>query len=716
MREWIDAARRIPPRRLPGKAVRVLLRQTRAQVRRWRVLRSPGELTDEAFRAALEPGLAGLSTEALVDHFASRPRPRFFLEPGSARRVAAWLKEHHPRLAERTVAAADAICAGVYNLLGSGPRFLGPEPDWLADFISGYRWRPAYHRSIDYLDLGRASDVKVPWELSRCQHFVTLGRAYALTGDAKYAAAFVRQLRSWLLANPCERTVNWGRAMEVALRAISWLWAFWLFQDAPEFTQQDRWRLLKSLVQHGRYIWDHPECSDLHINGNHCLSNGVGLAFLGILLPELREAGAWRRRGLELLTREMPRQIHPDGVNFEQGIGYHGLVLEFYYATVRLCQANDLPVDPGVLHLLERMIDFVYSYTRPDGRFPQIGDNDDGRLLYLDDEPVGSHRRHLAVGGVLFDRPDLLGAAGDSVETAAWLFGPERVESVARRATRSARQPGSRAFPIGGFYIMRHGQDYAIIDAGELGMRGLGGHGHNDLLTLELCIDGQPVVVDSGTYTYTRSAVERNRFRGTAAHNIVQVDDEEIARLGNGSLLWQIANDAHPTVFTWRSEADFDFFDGEHDGYERLPQPVRCRRRVLFDKRRRLFIVDDEVSGQGEHHLHLRFHLAPGLTVEPSGAGWLLRAGATSVRVLPLRTDGLDAALEDDWVSLGYGHRQPGRCLRFSRRGRVPQQFRTAFVYAGNPEERAVPMSLSTDEAERLERALELLTRLRGAA
>ena len=50
---------------------------------------------------------------------------------------------------------------------------------------------------------------------------------------------------------------------------------------------------------------------------------------------------------------------------------------------------------PLVRERLERMFEFMLAYTRPDGTFPQIGDNDDGRLANLDDEPVGSHRRHL---------------------------------------------------------------------------------------------------------------------------------------------------------------------------------------------------------------------------------------------------------------------------------------------------------------------------------
>src|SRR5438034_1985236 len=98
------------------------------------------------------------------------------------------------------------------------------------------------------------------------------------------------------------------------------------------------------------------------------------------------------------------------------------------------------------------MFDCMLAYTRPDGTFPQVGDNDDGRLANLDDEPVGSHARHLAVGGVLYDRPDLLAAASGALETAIWLCG---TEVLGRHATADAAGPGSQAFARGGFFVMR---------------------------------------------------------------------------------------------------------------------------------------------------------------------------------------------------------------------------------------------------------------------
>ncbi len=62
---------------------------------------------------------------------------------------------------------------------GSGPTDLGPRIDWLADFKTGRRW-PLDHITRIRLAYGDGSDIKVPWELSRCQHLPAARRC--LTG------------------------------------------------------------------------------------------------------------------------------------------------------------------------------------------------------------------------------------------------------------------------------------------------------------------------------------------------------------------------------------------------------------------------------------------------------------------------------------------------------------------------------------------------------
>ncbi|MBV9544166.1 MAG: alginate lyase family protein, partial [Chloroflexi bacterium] len=418
-----------------------------------------------------------------------------------------------------------------------------------------------------------------------------------------------------------------------------------------------------------RHILRNLEFSDN--NGNHYLSNGVGLLFLGVLLAEFSDAKRWRQKGFEIVWGEIQRQVHADGVDFEQAIGYHGLVLEFWYSSILLCERNGIDVPRHVRERMERMFDFVLAYTRPDGTFPQIGDNDDGRLAGLDDEPVGSHRRHLAVGGAMYGRGDWLAAAGEAVETAVWLCGSDVLDEA-----RTPVEVKSAAFPVAGFYVMRAPDITMVIDAAEVGMRGIGGHGHNDVLSFDLWAAGAPVLVDSGTYTYSADAAARQLMRSTSAHNSLRVDREETSRLGTGRWLWRIENDARPTIQRWSSDDEFDVLDASQDGYRRLPQPVTHRRRIVFDKRRRVWCIDDVVEGSGAHLVELFFH--PAVPVQCDGNGVRLHAPRADVWLFgPAETE---FRTEPGWISRGYGQRESATVLVYSKHGPVPLQLRTWIV------------------------------------
>jgi len=667
--EAVVRLRRVPPRRLPAAVGRYALRTARSRVRRWRLHQRRGELPD----AALARALGGTPVEQVFAGFLGR-----FIDAAEARHRARLLAERSPALAARTRAQAEQTLAHVFDLLGSGPVHLGPRIDWHTDFKSGIAFvRDGLEADHDSLRLDEPCDVKVPWELSRCHHWVGLGRAYALDGDPCYAREFVAQLTAWLDDNPWPYGVNWGRAMEAAVRAVNWLWAAALFAEAPEFTPALKQRWLKSLLQHGRHIAGNLEYSDN--NGNHYLSNGVGLLFLGVLLPELADAAGWRQTGLHIVWGEIERQVYADGVDFEQALGYQGLVLEFWYSCILLCERNGIPIPPIVRERTARMFDFVRSYTRPDGTFPQIGDNDDGRLAALDDEPPGSHQRHLAVGAAMLGRGDLLAAAGQAVETAVWLCGPAVLDLPA-----APSEPVSQAFPEGGFYILRAPDVLMIIDAAEVGLRGIGGHGHNDVLSFDLWAAGAPLLVDSGTYTYSADPAARQALRSTAAHNALRVDGQETSRLGTGRWLWRIENDARPTVHRWLTGPDEDVLDASHDGYRRLPHPISHRRCIRFDKQRCAWWIDDHVehldgSGDapgGEHLVELFFHPArapqiDGLDVRlaaPRADLWLFGPAGTTLRQ------------EAGWISRGYGHREPARVLVYAVRAPLPLRLSTQLV------------------------------------
>src|SRR5918992_157431 len=307
---------------------------------------------------------------------------RFFIDPTDEE---VWEKY---RLAfvdkiDRVIEDAETICRHQFDFLGSGLVYLGHPIDWQIDPVSGYRWPKKLFSELKNAERSpRGTDIKFPWELSRMQHLPTLGKAYRLTRDQRYAREVVEQVTHWLDDNPCPYGVNWACPMDVAIRIMNIAWGYLLIKDAAVMTSEFRSRLAVSIFQHGQYILFNLEYglrdNGSITNGNHYLTNIVGLLHLGLLCPEIKAAERWKKFAARALVDEMEREVHPDGVNFESSIAYHRLVLELFTAGALLCRNTGLSLPEGFWNRLERMYEFVFSVTRPDGTAPMVGDADDG--------------------------------------------------------------------------------------------------------------------------------------------------------------------------------------------------------------------------------------------------------------------------------------------------------------------------------------------------
>jgi hypothetical protein len=531
-------------------------------------------------------------------------------------------------------AAEDAVARRVH-LLGFGPAELGKPIDWLRDPRSGDRWEPGYAPRMSYVDFERPSDVKLPWEISRVQWLLPAGQAYLLTGDERYAEATRDVIDEWIAANPYAGTVNWSVTLEVALRTLSWSWLVGALGGSDAWSDSAfRSRFLRALWLHGDYTARHLERSD--VNGNHYTANGAGLVFAGLLF----EHDGWADQGWRLLVEELPRQVHADGVDFEASAAYQRFVCELFLLPALYREQLELPVPADYRARLESMGRFTAAILHPDGDAPLWGDADDARALPLGGSAVNDHRY----------LPALMGLGGDPAE-ARWL-GISRAEPLPAR--RSA------TFPLGGVYVLASAVDHVVIDCGPVGLAGRGGHGHNDCLSFEATLDGTRIVTDSGSYVYTASAEERNRFRATAAHNTPRVDGVELNRIPPS--LWQLADDAHPQPLLTEELR----FRGAHTGYLRLPDPVRPVRTIALDSVSHALLVHDDFEAAASHDVEIPFHLAPGL--EPAAAGdGVLRIGPF---VLRWRGDWA-CAVEPAWMSPSYGVRIATCKVVFRRSGPV---------------------------------------------
>jgi hypothetical protein len=553
----------------------------------------------------------------------STRKQRLFRSDGDE--ASALHKDLFPGLAQARVSEADLICDHLFDLLGSGPIRLGAGGtryqalDWHRDFQSGHRWDSgAFYRDIRYGHL-RGVDVKIPWELSRFQHLNRLGQAYALTGRPKYRAEFMNQIDDWIAANPVGFGVNWACTMDVAIRAANWLaWAECFLRDGglePQFLH----RFYASIHEHGRFIRSHLEHGD-EGPGNHYLADIAGLLFVAIYCPFFRESRRWRRFCVRELVRQMEVQVYADGCHFEASTCYHRLAVELFFFATALVAADEGESDDAggrraaetvfgseYMAKLHAMFVAVLHLVKPNGRMPQIGDNDSGRFLVFGARDVLDMRYLLSLGAVFFNDPQFKIREFGLAEDVLWFFGRQGCDAWNRLPARFVATIAGRAFPDAGWYVIRRRLHYCLVSCGPNGAHGRGGHAHNDKLSIELTLDGRDVIVDPGTYCYTSNSDQRNRFRSTESHNTLVVDRCEQADLS--AELFRLPDRVRVRKAEFVESDDWSGFTGaiEYGG-------IVHERTVHVDKTSGSWSIEDRVSSERPVGGKIAFHLSPGMT------------------------------------------------------------------------------------------------------
>lgn len=602
-------------------------------------------------------------------------------------RTPSFLDEHAPEHRHRVLATAEAILSQRFDLLGYRGLSFGDPVDWHLDPVNGRR-APLRHWSlIDPLDTEQVGDSKVIWELNRHQWLVRLGQAYRLTRDERFAHAFTGHIAAWRESNPRGYGINWSSSLEVAFRMIAWSWALHLFQGSPTITPRFEADMLSGLHHHAlrvdRYL------SYYFSPNSHLTGEALGLFYISALFPSLPGADRWRTLGAEILERESARQILADGVYFEQSTYYHRYTAEIYLHFLILAGLAGVEVSDGVRDRVGRLLDALLTMLRPDGSMPQIGDSDGGRLVPLDVRDPSDVRDVFSTAAVLFRRADYAWVAGEIAPETLWLLGPAAVDIFdALRPAPPATAP-SRALPEGGYVVLRttwdREADQVLFDAGPLGCPISGAHGHADLLGVECSFRGRPYVVDPGTFVYTDERGWRSYFRSTAAHSTVDVDGRGQAT-PRGPFAWD-GRRPRARLLRWEPGEDLDFAEAEHRAFERLDQPVVHRRRVILVKAGYCVLVDD-LQGEGEHRLDVRFQLAP-MPARLDPDLWL-RAGSVPGpglfigvwSTVPLKATLAEGDVEppQGWVSADYGVRAPAPMLTYSAVTALPVRILTLLL------------------------------------
>jgi hypothetical protein len=544
-----------------------------------------------------EAPLAGeLTDPALADpnaYLAYRRQgaPAFFFAPQDRAKFAPLLRAWDTA-EEGPIRAADEVKAGSFRFFSRASAELGPLPAWQRNAFTGQEM-PRYRHWSRLDDFG-SGDIKVIWEPSRFAFVYDLVRAYWRTGDNTYAERFWQLVESWRAANPPQCGPNWKCGQETSFRVMAWCFGLYGVLDAPATTAARVVMLAEMIALSGHRIEAMVEYA-LSQQNNHGVSEGVGLWTIGSLFPELKSAAAWRERGRAILERLGRELIYEDGAFSQHSLNYHRVMLHDYLWAMRLGELHGRVFSPALYECVGKAVDLLYQLQdEVTGQVPCYGANDGALILPLSNSDYPDYRPAVQATRFLTTRTRTY-EAGPWDEAALWLFGDAALAArVAEPDRRDLRAPA------GGYVVLRSANGLAFTRCAAFRHR----PGHADLLHVDLWWRGINVALDPGTYSYNSPAPWNTGLASTAYHNTLTIDGRDQMDKA-GRFLWLPW--ARATVrFDVSSESgSLAYWEGEHDGYQRLPAPATHRRGILRIGDDRWLILDESRSaGEHDHRLH----------------------------------------------------------------------------------------------------------------
>ncbi len=550
--------------------------------------------------------------------------------------------------------------------------------DWQRDFISGYRWselKPTHNLSYGS-DAG--SDVKVPWELGRLQHITLFPIAYKLASEGKLSIDSTRllneykhQVLDFIASNPRHFGIQWKCTMDVSIRMLSLAVSFQLFEDAGvQFDSNFRNILLNAIQSHIVHSVENLEWAG-GMRGNHYLASICSLVITCIMMQSIRENLDYLSMAVSELFKEILHQFNRDGSNFEGSMSYHYFAFEMItYALLALntlpekhlanlfAQANNkhltvsnwkAKISKKIQDRLNNIITFSYANIINNSTW-NIGDNDSGKFLKLCPRYHYSTNENYDISHNYNIYSDLLQSISFLVTT------PQKELPIACFFARNNQNivpkllKTNNHFRDFGLYLFTKTNYTAAFRCGKIGQFGKGGHTHNDQLSLLLKVNGEDVLIDNGTYTYTASPAIRNKFRSTEMHNtlaIANMEQNDWRTNSHDDLFWLANNKGTGKILSINENS----ISAQHKAYGKP-----CIRTIIFEEDR--IIIEDSLDISQEKNIN--FYLPKNIIIknnnnEITNSSLCAVRGSKTIKVDFRCSDRI--VVINDYSSYAYGKR-----------------------------------------------------------
>ncbi len=414
---------------------------------------------------------------------------------------------------------ADKIKKGQIRYYAYQWKEVGNPPNWFLNPFNDKNYTDKQNHWTVLPDFHpEVGDIKNLWEASRFEWVVTLGRAYAVSGNINYLNTLNTWLQDWVEKNPLNTGPNWKCGQEESIRVFNLLnTAFVLNQWATPTNS-----LAELIYLHLKRISGNILYAIAQDN-NHGTSEAAAL-FIGgnwlekYALEKYPDAIKLGRKGRYWLENRVKKLIASDGSFSQHSVNYHRVLLDTLCFSEHWRQTLEANAFSAAFYNRAKAATqwLYYLMDEKSGNAPNLGANDGAMFLNLHSCPFRDFRPSIQLSQTLFFNSLAFGE-GSWNEPLFWFktnTGSLKIEPFPKRSKLLDK----------GYLVIRSTNSWALVRVPNFRFR----PSHNDAFHFDLFYKGLNIFLDAGTFSYNPPESFLSKpLKSVVFHNTASFDDEE---------------------------------------------------------------------------------------------------------------------------------------------------------------------------------------------
>ena len=547
-----------------------------------------------------------------------------------------------------------------FNDITSGKvRFFNNEwkhiEGWLTNVSTGYKYDINRHwTKIEDLS-SSDGDIKYVWEKSRFTFLNDIIR-YDHHFEKNNSEFVFNQIESWIDSNPINMGPNYKCSQEISIRCLNWIWAIYFYSEDTAL-HDDRWqKVIQSIYWQIRHVYSNINFSRYCVRNNNAIKESLFLYVSGLLFPFFRESQSWKTNGKKCLEEEINYQIYEDGSYLQFSHNYQRVLVQLMTWTVSISEVHNEVLQEKTLLKIRKLVKYMdHCCVGSNGELPNYGNNDGALFFKLTNQSYNDFRPQINALNYALSKSHIYNNE-DIQEEARW-YGSEldRLENI--ETSVNQKETAIRIFPEGGIATITDRRDasFTFLKCAKYRDR----PGQADNMHLDIWIDGNNYLRDSGTYKYNTSEELIQYFAGTAGHNTVMVEGHNQMTKGP-RFIWD--DWTRKASLQKAQDSDTYILFANAEMFYSLGKPVEHNRKVVKKSPHHWLVIDKIPNKRKQQTMTQLWHVNPEFSEN------------LTIKSIDESGNELELILKDGHWSAYYGTKEKAPVWCFSSEG---NEFRT---------------------------------------